>query len=298
MIRELFLFIKRMLIVASAIFFVNSIVFARGDGMGKLLFSGGHSQLLEFSFDGGGIAELAKISGHGGISGNYYVNLEKIDNDRFLFQASSGNVGIYSIGSLQEKILFEQGRCPTYFEGSGEVLFEKIDKTAHGYESYLYLSNLDGAKPVALKKIPLGVGSKCPIKLNGDEALVFLSYEANGLFLFNVKDRTFSKKNMLCEPVFGLSDSKLLCLSDGSYFIADYEGKKLKDIGSDLINKNNMLPMANLNEINSILILECIYTFFSGLRVKLWILDLGTLEKRLVVKGTTVNKKGAIYLNH
>ena len=60
MMREWFLFIKKMLLVASAIFFVNSIVFARGDGMGKLLLSGGHNQLFEFGFDGGGMAELAK----------------------------------------------------------------------------------------------------------------------------------------------------------------------------------------------------------------------------------------------
>lgn len=297
MMRKLFLFIKRMLLVASAIFFVNSIVFARGDGMGKLLLSGGHNQLFEFGFDGEGIAELAKIPDHGNYRANY-LNLEKVDNDRFLFETPSHEVGLYSVGSLQEKILFENSSCPTYFESSGEVLFSKVEKTASGFEEHLYLSSLDGANPVALKKLARGSASKCPIKLNEDEALVFLSYGANKeLSIFNVKDRTFSERSGLCEPVFGLSDSKLLCLSDESYFIADYEGKKLKDIGSDLLNKNNMFPVASLNETNSILIQEYRERLFRSTVVNLWILDLSTLEKRLVVKGFGVDKKGAIYLN-
>ncbi len=298
MMRKLFLFIKRMLLVASAIFFVNSIVFARGDGMGKLLLSRGHNQLFEFSFDSGDMTELAKIPDHGHYRANY-LNLEKVDNDRFLFETPTHKVGLYSLDSLQEKILFENSSCPTYFEGSGEVLFSKVEPTSSDYESYLYLSSLDGSNPVALKELALGTASKCPIKLNENEALVYLSYGAatnNELYLFNVKDRTFSERSELCEPVFGLSDSKLLCLSDDSYFIADYEGKKLKDIGSDLLNKNDMFPIANLNETNSILIKEYRERLFRSTVFNLWILDLSTLKKRLVVKGFGVGKKGAIYL--
>ncbi len=297
MMGKRFLFIKRTLLVASAIFFVNSIVFARGYGMGKLLLSGGQNQLFEIGFDGGNIAELAKIPDHGNYRANY-LNLEKVDDNRFLFETPSHKVGLYSVGSLQEEILFDNSSCPTYFEGSSEVLFSKVEKTDSGFEEHLYLSGLDGANPVALKKLARGSASKCPIKLNGDEALIFLSYGTNKeLSIFNVKDRTFSEKIGLCEPVFGLSDRKLLCFSDDSYFISDYEGKKLKNIGSDLLNKNNMFPVATLTETNSILVQEYRERLFRSTVVNLWILDLSTLKKRLIVKDFGVDQKGAVYLN-
>lgn len=265
--------------------------------MGKLLLSGGHNQLLEFDLDSGNIAELAKVPDHGNYRSNY-LNLEKIDDKRFLFESPSHVVGVYNIAYLQERILFDNSSCPVYFEDSEEVLFSKVEKTDSGFEEYLYISGLDGSNPLKLKKLARGSAAKCPVKLNGREALVFLSYGASkDLAIFNIKDRTFSDVKGSCELVFGLSDRRLLCSNEGTYFISDYEGKKLKEIGNELLNINNMFPIANLNEINSILVQEYRERLFRSTVVNLWLLDLDTLEKRLVVNGFGVGKKGAIYLS-
>ena len=294
--RKQFLFIKIVLSITSTTFFINPIAFARENDMGKLLLSGGHNQLFEFSFDRERVAELAKIPDHGGYRANY-KNLEKVSNNKFLFETPSDEVGLYNVKTLQEKILFHNSSCPTYFESSGEMLFSKVEKTASGFEEYLYLSSLDGDRPLVLRKLARGSVSKCPIKLNGDEALVFLSYGKNKeISLFNVQNRTFSDSSRLCEPIFGLDDGKLLCLSNDTYFISDHEGNKLKGINKSILNKNNMFPMASLNEVNSILIQEYRERLFRSTVVNLWILDLNTLEKRLIIEGFGIVRKGAIYL--
>lgn len=294
--RKQLLFIKKVFLITSAIFFINSIAFARENDTGKLLLSGGHNQLFEFSFDREEVVELAKIPDHGGYRANY-KNLQKVNDNEFLFETPSNEVGIYNMKTLQEKILFHNSSCPTYFESSGEMLFLKVEKTASGFEEYLYLSSLDRDTPLVLRKLARGSVSKCPIKLNGDEALVFLSYGKNKeTSLFNVQDRTFSDSSRLCEPIFGLDDGKLLCLSNETYFISDHEGNKLKGINKSLLNKNNMFPMASFNEVNSLLVQEYRERLFRSTIVNLWILDLNTLEKRLIIEGFGIGKKGAIYL--
>lgn len=296
MIRKWFVFIQRMLLAISAVLVVNPIVYAKGNDMGKLLFSGGQNQLFEF--EGRSVLELAKIKNNDKYKANY-INLEKVDGDRFLFETPSNEVGIYSLETLQEKIMFENSSCPIYFEDTGEILFSKVEETGGGFEEFLYLSDLGGTNPLVLKKIARGSASKCPIKLNGYEALVFLSYGINKhVAVFNVKDRTFIEKKYLCDPIFGLGDNKLLCLKDKSYFISDYDGNKLRDIDSRFLNKNNMFPVISINETNSILIQEYRERLFRSPVVNLWVFDLATFQKSLVVKNVVVEKKGAIYLSY
>lgn len=288
---------KKVVLVIGAFFFAGTILFARGESMGGLLLSGGHNQIFVLDFDHESISELARIPTHGNYSENY-LNLEKVNDEQFLFETTSHKVGIYDLRDLQEKILFDNSSCPIYFQETGEILFSRVEERASGFEEYLYIASIDGKNPVALKKLARGSASKCPVKLNQSEAIVFLSYGKNKeLAIFNAKDRAFIEKRDLCDPVFGLNDQKLLCLSEGSYFVSDHNGKKLREIKNDILNINNMFPVASLNEINSILVQEYNERLFRETVVNLWLLDLGTLERRLVVKDFGVGKKGAIYLD-
>ncbi len=294
--KKLLVFIKRIFLVISTVFFVNSMVFAKGDDVSKLLLStrGTQIQLFELNLDSGVLTKLVEKTDYS----TGYFNLEKVDNNRFLFENYFSQVGIYHLEHNQEQILFEKSSaCPVYFEATGEILFSKTNKVDSGFEEYLYISNLDGSNPTKLKKLARGTKSKCPIKLSNHEALVYLSYEKineGKLMTFNVKERTFSEKKMPCEPLFGLNNQKLLCMKNKSYFITDYEGQKLEDL--EFLNKSYMLPMAAIRETNSIVVMEYRERVLRNTIVNLWLLDLDTQEAHLLAKRFGISKKGAIYL--
>jgi hypothetical protein len=99
-----------------------------------------------------------------------------------------------------------------------------------------------------------------------------------------------------CTPVLGLSGDKILCLSDGKYYISNLRGDRLKDISDELLNINNMFPIAYVASVNSIVVQEYRERLFRSTVTSLWLLDMETMEKRLVAENFGVEKKGVISL--
>ncbi|OZG72358.1 hypothetical protein BTA51_16645 [Hahella sp. CCB-MM4] len=269
--------------------------FSEGDGMGNLLLSSGNGYLFISNLADSSLKELAPLSRNGNVSG--YINLEKVDQDKFLFESTSHAVGIFDIRTHQEDLLFENASCPIYFESSGNIIFSRVERTHDGFEESLYMSDLSASEPVKVAKLERGAASKCPIKISDSQAIFFESYGKNKkLKLLDIRNQSLRDIDLAqYEPVMGIGGNNLLCVKAGKYFVLDLKTNIVKEISEELLNRNNMFAVSYIEENNTVVIQEYRERLFLNAVVNVWLLEMDTLKKKLLVEGIGVAKKGALY---
>ena len=109
-----------------------------------------------------------------------YKKLVAVDNDYMIVERFNSSIGGLRLSSGLEENLYDNGRCPTYFESSDKLLFNRVFFKNGEYQEGLFSASLNGElEPVMVGKISRGTAAYCPIKLNSDTALVYLAYGRN-----------------------------------------------------------------------------------------------------------------------
>lgn len=271
--------------------------YAKAHDNGSILISTGQNKLYIIDLHSQKLETFANIPNHDSFRADY-VNMQKIDNKYFLFDSPLHKLGIYDVDLKKEAFIFDRAYCPVYFKDSKSYIFFRTGKIETGFEQGLYQVDLFGDDPTKLKDLRLGDATECPVKLNENEAVVFLFRGAERHFrLFNSIDRTFEVLNMgSVVPVFGLDNGRVFGFDDSGYLISDINGGRIKRLDEVLANKTNMFPVAYFREINAVLVNEYREPLLKNQISNLWILDLDTFKSKLLVEGIGVQKKGAVFL--
>jgi hypothetical protein len=273
----------------------GSASFAKDISASYLIFSGSSKKLYSLNLVDGVLSEKAEIPKHDDFIA-WYENLEKINSSRFLFESSGGWIGVYDLDEMEERKLFERARCPIYFSNINEIVFVRSEKVSSGFERNLYISNLSGGdiKKISILEI---YSSKCPIKIDDDSVLYFsFDEEKINSLIFNVRSHEkFSFDIKDCDPVFGIGGGELLCLGEDGYFISDLSGGAIEKINESDLNKHNMLPYAYIPEMHSIIIQEYRERILRNNIYNIWIFDINSMNKRLLVEGFSAQNRGIIY---
>jgi hypothetical protein len=285
--------------VISKLFFIlflwGTSLLAEEGSMSSLVMSGGRNVLYSYDLDSSEMRKLFDIPNHGVYKANYF-NLSKVDEYTFLFESPMQWVGLFDLRSGKERQLVQQASCPTYFESTNQFIYAAVVRTDEGFAEYLYSMDLSDGLSEKIADLSRGTASQCPIKLDEGTAIVYLANsQKKELALYNAATKSLTPLDMKgCTPVLGLSDDKILCLDDGEYYVSNLGGGRLRDIPEELLNMNNMFPVAYVKSENSIVVQEYRERLFRSTVTSLWLLDMETMKKRLVAESFGVEKKGVI----
>lgn len=289
----------RAVVIVFLLFFTFQVLSSE-NSMGYIILDNHNSALLKFDLNSYQIEKFLDIPINKGLKGRY-VNMDKVGDDGFLFENNQREIGYYQIKNKKTKILYRNSKCPIYFDDNKSILFNKKEKTSDGFKGYMCLGGLDGEECMKLREIGLGDSAICPVKINKNEAIVVTSenFNKSNFEIFNIKDFSFKPTFFEdCIPKFSLSDGGVLCKDNDKYFISDKFGKRKKNVPVELVNSYDMLPQAYFKEINSILIYEFRERVLRKNVYNLWLLNMDTLDKSLLIKGTGTTNKGAIYISN
>jgi hypothetical protein len=285
--------------VNSKLFFVlllwGASSLAEEGNMSSLVLSGGQNVLYSYDLGRLEMRKLFDIPTHGTYKANYF-NLSEVDEYTFLFESPMQWVGSFDLKSGKERQLVQQASCPIYFESTNQFIYAKVVRTDEGFVEHLYSMDLSSGQSEKVVNLARGTASQCPIKLDEDKAIVYLSNgQKKELALYNAVEKSLTPLDMKGgTPVLGLSGDKILCLSDGKYYISNLGGGRLKDIPDELLNINNMFPIAYVASENSVVVQEYRERLFRSTVTSLWLIDMETMKKRLVAENFGVEKKGVV----
>lgn len=268
---------------------------AGDESVSSLILSGGQNVLYSYDFDRSAVRKLFDIPSHGSYKVNYF-NLSKVNEHVFLFESPMQWIGLFDLRVLQEKKIVQQASCPVFFESTNHFIYMKVVRTEGGFAERLYSRELDTEESEKLADLARGTASQCPIKLDADKAIVYLSHsQKEELALYNAVEKSLTPLRMKnCTPVLGLGENKILCLSNEGYFVSNLDGERLMDIPDSLLNVNNMFPIAYIESIRSIVVQEYRERLFRDTIVNLWSLDIEVLKKSIMVENLGVTKRGVV----
>lgn len=288
--------LKAMLLAVGMTTLTSSLSYASDMNTGKLYISGNDGERLFIDIKSGQILDGSSYGNKKSFNQDY-LNISQLDQNRLLYESNNGTIGILDLSTNKEQTLFKNSDCPVYFEDTNEVLFSKRELTKDGWQSSFYISDISGRDSSKLIKLGITSSSTCPIKLDSQRALLFSGDgEEYQQHIFNVRNRQLTPAAQWHNPIYSLAPNRMLCKDESAYFIADDAGNKVQSISNELLDPKGLFPIANLASIHSILVLQVTESWFSGQSTSIWLLNLDTFEKRLLLKGFSMSKSGAVYL--
>lgn len=232
----------------------------------------------------------------------------RISSQRFLLQVEQGNsgFGIFDAQSGSIHLIDELGGCPVYIPAANSIMYFKSQKNEsftgqkgeYGYYAGVFVRPLSGMESERLiYKLKMSATEVCPMPISDHEVVFYQDFDAVKLLRHDFKTgETVPYSLGNCKPVMGLGRAeRFLCTVDEGYAIREVDGR-VTMLPADVTRQAEMVPMAYVPEIDSLLITELGFSLFSGETRSLWIYDIPKKQKRLLRKGISVNPNAAFYL--